>query len=317
MTVSAPTDSWSKHAFSAMGTQVSTSLLTDTSAVADQEVEDLFAVVERSCSRFDPTSDLMRLNSDPRSPHVVSRQCAEVVQAAHDAYLETAGLFDPRIFEALVSAGYDRTFDDVPPDVGHTATASSWTPRTTWRPEIDRSTGTVTVGASPIDLGGIGKGWTVDAAARLLADHSANFLINAGGDLTVRGGGPAGDGWTAAVEDPSDLTLSIAVLRLSDASCATSSTGRRKWRAGSQLRHHLIDPRTGQPAAGGIRSVTVIAPTTVTAETWSKALLIAGADAIEQLTESRRLAAYWVLDDGSTLASSAMEPFVIWERNPR
>ncbi|MFL6288111.1 MAG: FAD:protein FMN transferase [Actinomycetes bacterium] len=317
MTVFAPTTAWSKNAFAAMGTQVSTSLMTNTPAVADREVEDLFAAVERSCSRFDPASDLMRVNSQPSKPHVVSRQCAEVVQAAFDAYLETAGLFDPRILEALVGAGYDRTFDEVPQDVGDRTTASSCTPRTTWRPEIDPGTGSVTVGPSPIDLGGIGKGWTVDAAARLLADHSANFLINAGGDLTVRGGGPSGDGWTAAVEDPSDLTLSIAVLRLSDASCATSSTGRRKWRVGSQLRHHLIDPRTGEPAAGGIRSVTVIAPTTATAETWSKALLIAGSEVIEQLTESRRLAAYWVLDDGTTRASSAMETFVVWERNPR
>ena len=317
MTVSAATACWSKHEFSAMGTKVSTSLLTDAPRVADREVEDLFALVESSCSRFDPTSELMRLNSEPRSPHVVSRECADVVQAAYDAYLETAGLFDPRIFDALVSAGYDRTFDEVPRDVGRNPGASFGTSRTTWRPEIDRSTGTVTVGSSPIDLGGIGKGWTVDAGARLLAEHSNNFLINAGGDLTVRGGGPSEDGWTAAVEDPSDLTLSVAVLRLSDASCATSSTGRRKWRAGSETRHHLIDPRTGQSASGGIRSVTVIASSTVTAETWSKALLIAGSDAIEHLTESRQVAAYWVLDDDTTQSSSAMEPFVLWERNPR
>jgi thiamine biosynthesis lipoprotein len=298
-----------------MGTQVSTSLLTDSAAVADQEVESLFAVVERSCSRFDPTSDLMRLNAEPQHQLVVSRECVEIVHAAHEAYLETAGLFDPRVFDALVASGYDRTFDDVPDDVGHRPPTPSSTARTTWRPEIDRSTRRVSLGASAIDLGGIGKGWTVDAAARLVADHAPEFLVNAGGDLAVRGGGPSGDGWTVAVEDPADLTLTIAVLRLSDGSCATSSTGRRKWRAGSQTRHHLIDPRTGQPAAGGIRSVTVIASTTVTAETWSKALLIAGAEAIAPLAESRQLAAYWVLDDNSTLASTAMRPHVIWERN--
>jgi thiamine biosynthesis lipoprotein len=139
--------------------------------------------------------------------------------------------------------------------------------------------------------------------------------VNAGGDLAVRGGGPSGDGWTVAVEDPADLTLTCAVLRLSDGSCATSSTGRRKWRAGAQVQHHLIDPRTGRPAAGGIQAATVIAPTTVRAETWSKALLIAGADAIGPLAEAHDLAAYWVRDDNRAVSSPAMRPFVIWERS--
>jgi thiamine biosynthesis lipoprotein len=257
----------------------------------------------------------MRVNGAPDRAHTVSRECAQIVQAAYDAYLETAGLFDPRILEALVGAGYDRTFDEMPHDVRGRAVAPSTVTRDQWRPDIDPSTGTVTVGPAPIDLGGIGKGWTVDAAARLLADHAPEFLVNAGGDLAVRGGGPAGDGWTVAVEDPSDLTLTIAVLRLDEGSCATSSTGRRKWRSGSQMRHHLIDPRTGQPARRGLQSVTVIAPTTTKAETWSKSLLIAGADAIEPLAELRHLAAYWVLDDNRTFASSAMRPYVVWERN--
>jgi thiamine biosynthesis lipoprotein len=197
MTISTAVTPWTKHSFPAMGTQVSTSLRAITAAAAEQEVEDLFASVERSCSRFSATSDLTRVNAAPERAHTVSRECAQIVQAAYDAYLETAGLFDPRILEALVGAGYDRTFDEMPHDVRDVRgreVAPSTVPCDQWRPEIDPSTGTVTVGPAPIDFGGIGKGWTVDAAARLLADHAPEFLVNAGGDLAVRGGGPAGDG---------------------------------------------------------------------------------------------------------------------------
>ena len=183
---------------------------------------------------------------------------------------------------------------------------------------IQRSTPTnaaVTLGPTPIDLGGIGKGWTVDAAAAMLAAESAAFLVNAGGDLAVAGDGPDGDGWTVAIEEPRDATRTLAVLRLHGGSCATSSTGRRRWIQGDQERHHLIDPRTGGPAAGGLQSVTVIADTTVKAETWSKALLIAGRGRIEQLCHEHQLAAYWVTDTGGCGQSSALDPHLIWERS--
>ena len=72
----------------------------------------------------------------------------------------------------------------------------------------------MTLGPTPIDLGGIGKGWAVDAAAAVLGGAVTDFLVNAGGDLAVAGDGPGGDGWTVAVEDPRDPTLTLAVLRL-------------------------------------------------------------------------------------------------------
>ena len=55
-----------------------------------------------------------------------------------------------------------------------------------------------------------------------------------------------------------------------------SSVLKRSWKQGGQARHHLIDPRTRQPAATDWLSVTVIAPHATLAETFAKALLIAG-----------------------------------------
>jgi thiamine biosynthesis lipoprotein len=149
----------------------------------------------------------------------------------------------------------------------------------------------------------------------MLASELPAFLVNAGGDLAVAGDGPDGDGWTVAVEGPRDPTRTLSVLQLHAGSCATSSTGRRRWIQGGQERHHLIDPRTGGPAAGGLQSVTVIADSTVTAETWSKALLIAGRDQIDALCGQHQLAAYWVTDSGETAHSPALDPYLIWERS--
>jgi thiamine biosynthesis lipoprotein len=284
-------------------------------------VETLFGRVERSCTRFDQSSDLMRANADPASTHEVSPDCAAIVGAAYEAHRATGGLFDPRILDRLLAVGYDRTFAEVA--TADVATTGAVTPLPTqdaplqgrWQPTIDSGKTAITLGPTPIDLGGIGKGWTVDAAAALLASELTAFLVNAGGDLAVAGDGPDGDGWTVAIEGPRDTTRTLAVLQLHTGSCATSSTGRRRWIQGAEERHHLIDPRTGQPAAGGLQSVTVVAGSTVTAETWSKALLIAGRDQIDELCRKHQLAAYWVTDSGATGHSQPLGPHLIWERS--
>ncbi len=245
MSVVAPDVAWTRHIFAAMGTVVVVSLPTssDTTTLHGR-VESLFGRVERSCTRFDQASDLMRANADPASSHEVAPECAAIVSAAHEAYLSTGGLFDPRILDRLLAVGYDRTFAEVATAGAVSTPSSANTPlRGQWQPTIDIDQAAVTLGPIPIDLGGIGKGWTVDAAAAMLASEVGAFLVNAGGDLAVAGDGPDGDGWTVAVEEPRDPTITLAVLQLRSGSCATSSTGRRRWIQGDQERHHLIDPQ--------------------------------------------------------------------------
>jgi thiamine biosynthesis lipoprotein len=305
---------WSKHTFAAMGTNVTVSARSAPDSL-NCEAEALFNRVEGSCSRFDPTSDLSRVNRAPDVEHHVAPECAQIIDAAYRAYVVTDTLFDPRVLTSLVRAGYDRTFDDI--DVGLVDTlapVAEATAHTAWHPRVDLGTGTVQVGSHPIDLGGIGKGWTVDVAAATVGAGVTDCLINAGGDLVVRGDGPTEDGWTVGIEDPNDATVTAAVLRLHDAACATSSTTKRAWRRGHDVQHHLIDPRTGTPATGGIASVTVVAGSAVEAETWSKALLIAGQAEIDDLTAARGIAAFWILDDGRARHSDAMSSCIAWQR---
>jgi thiamine biosynthesis lipoprotein len=79
------------------------------------------------------------------------------------------------------------------------------------------------------------------------------------------------------IEEPEDNEAVMLVVGLADGALATSSTTRRRWRteAGDQ-RHHLIDPRTREPAVTTVQSVSVIAASAMTAEVHAKASLIAG-----------------------------------------
>ena len=82
---------------------------------------------------------------------------------------------------------------------------------------------------------------------------------------------PPATGWIVAVEE-----MPGARLGLTRGGIATSARTRRRWRRGDAELHHLIDPRTGRPAPGAGRAVTVIAGTAADAEVLAKALYLLG-----------------------------------------
>jgi thiamine biosynthesis lipoprotein len=162
----------------------------------------------------------------------------------------------------------------------------------------------VRVPAAPVDSGGIGKGlalrWAGAAAIARLPDGSG-LLLEAGGDITSAGRAPA-DGWPVGIEDPAAASADaepVAVVALDGGSVATSSVRHRNWVGPDGRRvHHLLDPRTGEPARTGLIAVTVASPDPAWSEVWSKALFLAGRAEIGDEARGRGLAAWWVDADG-------------------
>jgi len=75
------------------------------------------------------------------------------------------------------------------------------------------------------------------------------------------------------IEDPEVPELSIVLIRLSAGGLATSSVAKRTWAPGE---HHVIDPRTGRPAATDLLQATAWAPTCVEAEVRATSALLEG-----------------------------------------
>jgi thiamine biosynthesis lipoprotein len=285
----------SRRSFAAMGTEVL--VVTETHEVESALVltRRLFAEWELVLSRFLPESELSRLNASAGKPFDASRLLFDVVSTALEAARASGGLFDPTLLADLVRIGYDRSFADMP---GLLEEASfgpvgggGWR-----RVELDRSTRRITLPAgAKLDVGGIAKGMAVDAALEQLdAAGIGSALVSAGGDLAVRGLPPALDSWPIAVGG--DRTTSVPLAR---GALATSGRGRRAWRQGTVERHHLLDPRTGEPARSGLREVTVVAATCAQAEVAAKAAYVLGARLGGEFVRRNGLAARFLADDGS------------------
>ncbi len=278
--------------------------------------QQVFDRVEAACTRFDPDSALMRANRAGRRWTDVPSECAAAIAEAAAAHHLTGGRFDPRVLTILESYGYTRSLPFASGDVrvsGTRPAARRRRPRGAWRPGVDATRPAVRIGPVPVDLGGIGKGLAVRWAAAELRGAGSAVLLEAGGDAVAHGVGPDGCGWAIAVEDPTGGREPVAVLRLTDRAVATSSIRLRRWRVGDRPVHHLIDPRTGEPAAADLLAVTVVADDPALAEVWSKALFVAGRTEVRSVAQDHRLAALWVRSDGRVAMSRAMRPYVIWE----
>ncbi len=274
----------------------------------------IVAAYERTLSRFDPQSELSHLNRTPGRAVRVSPLLFAAVRAALAAAAATGGLFDPTVLDALEAAGYDRSFDEIgAPGGAATTTVTSRVPVRVagWeRVQVDPAARTVTLPAGVrLDLGGIGKGMAVDAAADRLR-RFPGALVDAGGDVRVDGHSPEGGPWRVGVQDPRDPDRDLAVLEVVAGGVATSSVMRRRWRQDGEERHHLIDPRTGASARTDVLAATVVAPTATEAETFAKAAVIAGAEDGTRLLERRGLAGLLVLRDGDLHTTAAMRPLL-------
>jgi thiamine biosynthesis lipoprotein len=288
--------------FRAMGTDV-TVLLPAARDDAAGAVERLMDAWDRRFSRFRPDSELMALNRAAGTPFAASDTMYEAASAALAAAQATDGLFDPLLFGRMVELGYDRTFDELPAD-GTAAPLREWHAGE-WRSvRLDPVNRTVTLPAgSGIDLGGLAKGMAVDAAVREMAAAGIDFAaVNAGGDLAVIGTPPGLGTWDVEIEGVAEA------ISLSSGALATSSVLRRRWMVRGQVRHHLIDPRTGLPVENEIAQVSVAAATCVQAEVAAKAVFLLGTVAGTAFVERHGLSALVVTRSGEELRLGAWRP---------
>jgi thiamine biosynthesis lipoprotein len=290
-----PIELMREHRFTSMGTDVVVLAPPDRPGAGDR-VARLFAEWDRRFSRFNPDSELSRLNAAAGTTVEVSEPLTAAIVAAIEAARATDGLFDPLLERRMVELGYDRTFSQLPA-ARPEAPIEAWRAGA-WRAiTVDPIRRTVQLpGGTGIDLGGIAKGMAVDAAVALLAADGLPYAaVNAGGDLAVHGVPPDVSSWPIAVE----IGLRHRTVTLRSGALATSSVLRRRWRVNGGERHHLLDPRTGLPARTGLAQATVAAATCRQAEIAAKVALLSGAAVGADFLERRGLAGLLLTMDGT------------------
>ncbi|MDG2114026.1 MAG: FAD:protein FMN transferase [Actinomycetota bacterium] len=274
----------------------------DGAAAAGQRlVEELDAL----WSRFEPDSEISRLNRFSGQMVFLSRRTVELLQRAEVAREWTQQRFNPLMLAHLADLGYDRSWH-----LGPTADTPA-APEPACADAIDVFHSLSAVQLPPgtqFDPGGIGKGVIVDLVAEELQRRGATcIMVELGGDVRVEGTPWYADEWSVEIAAPQQRDQVAGTITVERGAVATSSILSRRWNTDSEPRHHILDPRTGHPAETDLVTVTVTADQAWRAEVAAKSILILGsAGAIDEM---HRLGVHGIAYDitgqvhDSTLAS--------------
>lgn len=289
----------------AMDTFVTITVIAEDTKKAEEAIEEAFREIkriERLMCAYDEASEIFDLNKNGTSWVELSYETIYVLERARHYALLTGGAFDITV-QPLVELWMERTkktgkpplpheLERVSDLVGHEGLV------------IDGTRARFTRSGMGVTLGGIAKGYAVDRASEILAERGIAYaLVNIGGDIRAIGD-RKGEPWRVGVQDPRHADRLITTINLSNASVATSGDYVRFFFLGKRRIHHLIDPRSGEPAVENM-SVTIIADNSLTADALSTGIFVLGPEKGIRLLDSLGIPGFIITSDGRIIESEA------------
>lgn len=259
-----------------------------------QGIDDKLKQLNQEMSTYIKDSELSRFNqSTSLEPISVSTGLARVVKEAIRLGALTQGALDVTVGPLVNLWGFGPEYrpETVPSDELLIATKA--------RVGLDKLTFANGMLAKKIpdiyvDLSTIAKGYGVDLVAEFIeANGINNYLVEIGGEMRLKGFKHTGELWHVAIEKP--LTNERAVHQIivpKDNAVATSGDYRIYFEADGQRFSHIIDPKTGKPINHKLVSVTVIHPSSMTADGLSTAMMVMGEEKALAFAEENDLAVY-------------------------
>ena len=238
---------------------------------------DLVEMLEGQLSVFRPHSEVSELNRRAaHEPVAVEPGLFGLLQQAVQLFHETGGAFDitsgplTKVWGFYRRQGAMPSSDEVRQALELVGSENL---------SLDTAAATVQLRQPQMELnlGAIGKGYTLDRCAQLLAEQGvADVLIHGGNSSVLARGSRAGsEGWTIALRHPLKPDERLAEFQLRNQALGTSGSGTQFFHHGGKRYGHILDPRTGWPAEG-VLAATAIAPTAALADALSTALYVLG-----------------------------------------
>jgi thiamine biosynthesis lipoprotein len=276
------------------------------------------ADLDRIMSDYNPDSELMRLckanDSEPGKPRPVSVELFAVLEKGQAVSAASDGAFDVTVGPLVRLWRTARRTQRLPDPDELAATKAKVSYR---KVTLDPKTRTVAL-AEPgmrLDLGGIAKGYAADEALAVMRSHGiTRALVAASGDITVGDAPPGKAGWDVDIA-PIGTGRPARRLVLANAAVSTSGDLFQHVEIGGVRYSHVLDPKTGLGLTGR-RSVTVIAPKGVQADSLTKAASVLPPDKALSLIDGTDWAATYIVvketDDAEekVTASKRFESFL-------
>jgi len=299
--------------FKALGTDVYLQLVLSSDGqkpkakLALEKIKRLYQEQEKIFSRFNPDSELSKINRKLGVYQKASNSLVYLAKRALYYNRESHGIYDPRIIEILEAIGYREDFKKI--NFSREMQPSRLTPIQEPLSKDLKVKKQKVFFNKRMDFSGIAKGYVTDLAVKALKKDSwKNFLVDSGGDLYAAGKNPAGETWKIAIEEIPEEKI---VFAIKNKGIATSGITRKKWQLGDKFFHHLVNPKNPANFSFRIKTVSVIANSTELADGKAKVLLIMGAKQGKRLARDKKYPCVFLGSDGKTWISREAGKYLI------
>jgi FAD:protein FMN transferase len=270
------------------------------------KLKEIYSAKQKIFSRFNPDSELTRLN---KKSDVFQKTSPDILYLAGRALYYnkiSGGLYDPRIIGVLEKIGYSNDFKK-------TDFSASAFPGEFSKIEGDLSQDlevedNMILFRKRMDFSGIAKGYITDCAAKFLRESGwKNFLIDSGGDMFASGRNAEGEKWRIEIEGVPKEKL---MFEFSEKGIATSGISRKKWQIKGKKFHHLVNPKDPNHFSYELRTVSVIAENTENADGRAKTLVLMGKENGLQFAKKNKIAAIFLDYKGNIFITPEAKKYI-------
>ena len=266
-----------------------------------KDLEQTAQHLEKLWTRFNDNSELMVLNQRTGEKVLVTEETSRLIAEMRRGFILTDGLFNAGVLPQMIRHGFTAQQSTFIP-----TTHSSSTFKELWNTvEIDEHAVFLPKGLA-VDAGGIGKGLAADfMAEEAMRKGALGVVVNAGGEVAVRGESVHDEGWSVGIENPFDEEDILTTVYLKNGGLATSAPS--GWV--NEKANHIIDPRTKTSVCDSISQATVMCARTVDAEVLAKMCLLMPIHESLKKVESLGSAAFVVDGNGNTYQTETWSHF--------
>ena len=295
-----------KGAYLAMGTVVTIQVLADDKEMAGEAIREAFYEIDRIeklMSAEIPESEIYKLNDSATQWVELSPEVVHVLKRAKEYGDLTDGHFDVTVkplvdfwMDEVKKRGTIPTYDELKERLELVNYNNLII-------DEDNNRAMLMKKGMEVTLGGIAKGYAIDRACEVLKSKGIeDALVDIGGDIRAIGS----KSWTIGIIDPRAEGELLGVIQLENKAIATSGDYRRYHLLGVERIHHIINPKTAEPARDSI-SVTVVAEDALSADALSTGIFVAGPEKGKVLLDSIRIGGLIVDPEGKITTSDYWE----------
>lgn len=295
----------------AMGSFIQQTLYGDEAEETAKDAASSITELENRISWRVEDSDIASINDNAGSEWVeIDPATTELLALCLQVAKDSEGAYDPTILPVSRLWNFDGEDPQVPSEQD-LETYLPYIEYTNLRIDETQNLASLRNHYMAVDLGSAGKGAACDAAVAVYKESNINCgIIAVGGSVGTYGQKPDGSPWEIAVRNPyseEDGETAMGTLSLDGGFLSTSGSYEKTFTKDGKTYHHLLDPKTGTPAANGLVSVTVISESGALSDILSTACFVLGEEKGLKLLEQYGAEGVFIRDDRTVKVTSGLK----------